>query len=349
MNNKQMAELENYIKKEMFYKDIPGIAISIPKDHQIIYTKGYGVTSVESGQLVTPKTIFHMASITKTFVSMAIMQLWELNKIDLSGTINDYLPYFKMKDKRYEKITISQLLSHTSGMPDCKDYEWDHAEYDAGALERYVKSLSDMVLLDEPGNRFKYSNIAYEILGDIISKISGEAFEDYVYWHILQPLQMVDSTLLLQNTKSEALARPHVKNEEKKVVLSKIFPYNRKHGPSSTLYSNVIDMSRWIRVHIHRGELASQRLLKPSTTDLIWSPITSIPCEGQEMGLGWFIGNLSGMKVLGHEGCDIGFRTSFGLLPDINLGVIVLANAHYASTKKIMYEAINIILKSKEE
>ncbi|MBS3994816.1 MAG: beta-lactamase family protein [Alkaliphilus sp.] len=345
MNNLHIEELEDYIKKEMFYKDMPGIGISITKHDQIIYAKGFGVTKVDTNQPVTPKTIFHMASITKTFVSMAIMQLWELNKIDLSASITEYLPYFKMKDMRYKKITIRQLLSHTSGMPDCEDYEWERAEYDADALERYVISLADMVLLDEPGLEFKYSNIAYEILGDIIAKVTGKEFEDYVCCNILQPLNMFDSTLLLQNTKPEALARPHVKNEEKKVVGSKIFPYNRKHGPSSTLYSNVLDMSRWARVNLNRGELDSKRLLKSSTYDLMWSPIVAIPGEGQEVALGWFVGNLSGLKLLGHEGCDIGFRSSFGILPDVNVAVTVVANANYASTKKIMHEAINMALK----
>jgi len=264
--------------------------------------------------------------------------------LDIRKTVHEYLPYFQMKDERYKNITIEQMLSHTSGMPDCDDYEWERPEYDGEALERYVRGLKDLHLVSEPGEKFKYSNIAYEILGDVISKVSGEAFEDYVFRHILQPLRMSDSTLLLQNTKFETLARPHVKNKEKKVVLSKVFPYNRKHAPSSTMYSNVLDISRWGMANLNGGELDGERILQISTHEFMWTPAASIPGEEQEMGMGWFVANHQGYRLVGHEGCDIGFRSSFGLIPEIKGSAIVLANAHYASTKKIMTAAIDMML-----
>jgi len=338
------SKFDEAVKSAMFYKDMPGLAIAITKNDNIIYAKGFGVTNIETKQIVTAKTIFHMASITKTFVAVATLQLIEKNRMGLQNFVIDYLSYFKMKDERYKKITIQQLLSHTSGIPDCEDYEWEHPAYDEGALERYVKELSELSLLSEPGEKFKYSNIAYEILGDIISKVSGISFEDYVYCHILRPLKMSDSTMLLQNTKYEALARPHVKDKDKNVVISKVFPYNRKHGPSSTMYSNVLDISRWAMANLNKGILGGERIVDTQAYDLMWAPRAVIPGEEQNIGLGWFLGNYEGMKTVGHEGCDIGFRSSFCILPEQNLAVTVLANSHYASTKRIMKHAIELIL-----
>lgn len=344
MSKHMELKLEEFIKETMFYKDIPGIAIAISRENEILYSKGFGVANMELKQPITPKTIFHMASVTKTLVSTAIMQLEEKKLLDISQPVIDYLPYFRMKDGRYQFITIKQLLSHTSGMPDCEDYQWERPEYDNKALERYVRSMDNYTLMGEPGERFRYSNIAYEILGDVIAKVSGETFEDYIQRHILQPLRMFDSTLLLQNIKFETLARPHVKNEEKKVVLSRIFPYNRKHAPSSTMYSNVLDISRWGMVHLNGGKLNRDRILQASTIEHMWTPIVPIPGEEQTMGLGWFLGRYEGFRTVGHEGSDIGFRSSFALVPDKKISVIVLANAHYASTKKIMFKAMDMAL-----
>ena len=338
------SRLDEVVRSTMFHKDIPGVAITINRNEQMIYAKGFGVTNIETKQLVTPKTLFHMASITKTFVAVAAAQLIEKNRMGLGNLVIEYLPYFKLKDERYQRITIQQLLNHTSGIPDCEDYEWEHPEYDEGALERYVKEIRNISLLSEPGEKFKYSNIAYEILGDIISKVSGMSIEDYVYYHILRPLKMKDSTMLLQNTKYEALARPHVKDQNKNVVISKVFPYNRKHGPSSTMYSNVIDISRWAMVSLNKGILEGERIVDTLTYDLMWAPSANIPGEEQKIGLGWFLGNYKGMKVVGHEGCDIGFRSSFCILPEENLGITVLANSDYASTKRIMQHAIEWVL-----
>ena len=115
-----------------------------------------------------------------------------------------------MKDERYKTITIRQMLSHVSGMPDVEDYEWDKPQYDECALERYVRSLTDLSLIAAPGTKFRYSNMAYEILGDVIAKVSGESFEDYVKHHILEPLEMKISTLLVKQADPQLLTSPHV-------------------------------------------------------------------------------------------------------------------------------------------
>ena len=105
---------------------------------------------------ITTRSLFHMASITKPFVATSIMQLVEIGKIDLDAPVVKYLPYFHMADERYKTITARQLVTHTSGMPDVEDYEWQKPQYDEGALERYVRRLSKLKLAFAPGEKFQY-------------------------------------------------------------------------------------------------------------------------------------------------------------------------------------------------
>ena len=131
------------------------------------------------------------------------MQLAEQKRIDLNHPVIKYLPYFKMKDQRYKSITLLQMLSHTSGLPDIEAEElyssWENPEYDDQALERYVYSVQDKSLIANPGESYVYSNMAYDILGDLISKVSGMSFEQYIEKNILNPLAMNKSTSTIRH------------------------------------------------------------------------------------------------------------------------------------------------------
>lgn len=194
-----------------------------------------------------------MASITKPFVATAIVQLLEQDKLSLDDPIAKHLPYFKLADGRFDSLTIRQFLTHSSGMPDVADYHWEEPEYDEGALERYVRGLADQVLLFAPGQEFSYSNMAFEVLGDLIAKVSGQSFESYVKEHILLPLGMNDSSILIRDVDPALLANGHVPADGGKVRVSKHYAYNRSHGPSSTLHSNVVELSRWAMANMNRG------------------------------------------------------------------------------------------------
>lgn len=208
------TDLEPKITEVIKSGRLPGFAIGVVKNGKLVYAKGFGVAKLGASTPVTSRSLFHMASVTKTFVATAVMQLFEQGKIDLDAPIAKYLPYFKMDDERYRDIKVRQMLSHTSGIPDTTDYHWDKPEYDDGALERFVRSTANQKLIFAPGEKFAYSNTAYEILGDLIAKVSGESFEDYVQHHILTPLGMKDSTLLVRQANPSLLTSPHV--EEKR-------------------------------------------------------------------------------------------------------------------------------------
>jgi CubicO group peptidase (beta-lactamase class C family) len=324
-------ELDQEIERVFRESNSPGLAVGVVKDMELVYATGFGVMNRETGEKVTPRTLFHMASVTKPFVATSIVQLLEQNKLSLDDRIVEYLPYFEMKDERYDTLTIRQFLTHSSGMPDVEDYRWDKPEYDEGALERFVRSLSDRELLFEPGEKFTYSNMAFEVLGDLIAKVSGQSFADYVKEHILHPLDMNDSSILIRDVDPALLANGHVKGWLGRTRVTDHYAYNRRHGPSSCLYSNVVDMSRWAIANMNSGELEGRRILDASSHELLWTPaIEEVRVSGDNrpvhIGLSWFLSEKAGNQIVSHGGQDTGYRVNFVMYPDVGGAIIVLSN-----------------------
>jgi len=323
------AKLDLEIERVFRQSDSPGLAVGVVQDREIVYAKGFGVVNLETGEEVTPRTLFHMASITKPFVATSIVQLLEQKKLSLDDRIVEHLPYFELEDSRDDTLTIRQFLTHSSGMPDVEDYHWDEPEYDEGALERYVRSLTDRVLLFGPGEQFSYSNMAFEVLGDLIAKVSGGSFEDYVKEHILLPLGMNDSSILIRDVDPALLANGHIQEEGGTIRVSEHYAYNRAHGPSSCLYSNVVDMSRWAIANMNRGELEGTRILDASSYELLWTPaVEAGVSDGRPryIGLSWFLSDYGEYQTVSHGGRDIGYQTYFVMVPDAGVAVIVLSN-----------------------
>jgi CubicO group peptidase (beta-lactamase class C family) len=327
--------------KRMLQKGrFPGLTIAVVHKGKIVYSKAFGVKNIDTGAKMSIRSLFHQASVTKPFVATAIMQLVEQGKVNLDDPVTKYLPYFKLADKRYKIITVRQMVTHTSGMPDVRDYEWDKPVYDDGALERYVRSLSDKKLIFAPGESMRYSNMAFEVLGDLIAKVSGKSFEDYVQENILTPLNMKDSTLLKKKANPQLMTTPHILKEGKTAV-SPVYPYNRMHAPSSTLISNVMDMSRWAMANLNHGHLEGKRILKESTYDIIWNKGSS--ASGQ-VGISWFIGDHNGIKTISHGGGDTGYRSYILLLPEKSLGIVLAFNFDMAPVPDITQAALHAAL-----
>ena len=326
----------------MQQRNIPGFAIAVVRDYRVVYAAGFGVRSLNNkNDKVTPLSLFHMASITKPFVATSVMQLVEKGKVDLDRPVVKYLPYFRLNDERYAIITVRQMLSHISGMPDVRDYEWNKPQYDDGALERYVRSLSNQSLIAAPGEKFRYSNMAYEVLGDLIAKVSGMTFEDYVKTNILEPLGMKSSTLLVKQTNPSLLTTPHIMNDSYETAVSEVFPYNRMHSPSSTLYSNVLDMSRWAMANMKRGELDGKRILKDSTYDIMWKPAGD---QWQQIGISWFLGKYREHRTVSHSGGDTGFVSNLVMIPEQSIAVVMMSNFDRAGLRPLTNAALDVAL-----
>ncbi|MGI6734032.1 MAG: serine hydrolase domain-containing protein [Anaerovoracaceae bacterium] len=337
LSNVNFAELDAYLEKALYYYDLPGLAVHVGIGDRDYYSS-LGWQNALTKSPLKRHHIFHMASVTKLFVSTAILQLWEKGLLNPDERLIVYLPQFRMADDRYRRITLRQLLSHTSGMPDVKDYHWESPETDEGALLRYVLSeevREGRLLFDPEEGKFAYSNIGYEILGAVIAAVSGTSFEDYVSENIFSPLGMAHSELLTFRRSMDDVCAPHEKTEDNRFAIVKHFPYNRAHGPSSTLTSNLEDMAIWAKAVLR------QKILKPATFEEAWREHSIVPNNGERIGLSWFRREQKGYFLFGHEGNDDGFRASFWVCPELDVSVTVCSNISGAPVKRINREVFD--------
>jgi CubicO group peptidase (beta-lactamase class C family) len=267
--------------------------------------------------------------------------LVELGKLELEDPVVKHLPYFHLVGGPSDSITILQMLNHISGMPDVQDYQWDTPIYNENALEQYVRSITDQQMIASPGERFAYSNMAFECLGDVVGKVSGMTFADYVKKNILNPSGMSESTFLKPVHLPESWAAPHIRVMESRVWDG--YPYNRMHGPSSTLHSNVLEMCNWAMVNLNGGNLNNTTILRSSSYDLLWKPWFRTG-EETHVGLSWFIGKHRDVKTIGHSGGDKGFNTDFVMLPEKSMAVVVVCNLNPAPVGEITKMALDILL-----
>ena len=305
--------------------EVPGLAVGLIKEGKVIYAEGHGLQGLGTQQPLTRQSLFHMASVSKPFVATAIVQLVEQGKIDLEEKLTHYLPYFTMADERYKAITIQQMLNHTSGIPDVDDYEWNKPQYDDGAAERYARQHATIGLDFTPGERFSYSNAAFDILCDVIAKVSGMTFEDYTKKYIFEPVGMKNSTFFKPDVPENLATQPHIIGDSLKAVVSVVYPYNRRHAGSSTLHSNVEDMMRWAMVNLNKGEIEGKRIYNEASYDLL-TTVTHQINDTRNVCLSWFTRNLRGHDIFYHSGGDTGYSTFFAFIPSKKSAVVLMAN-----------------------
>lgn len=204
-----------------------------------------------------------------------------------------------------------------------------------------MRGLADSTLVFAPGTRWQYSNIGFEVLADLIAKVSRESFEEYMPRHIFTPLGVKQTTLLMTDVDSANLARGHVRDTTGRAVLSSVYQYNRPHAAGSTLHSNLSDMLRWVATNLRRGELDGHRILSVAAIDQMWTMAYDRTGEiterarrsGRPMrygsigqGLGWRVLSLGGQDLVSHSGADVGFRSDVLLWPAESSAVVIMIN-----------------------
>ncbi len=332
-----VAEIEALVAQAMEQGQIPGAAIGIVENGELVYANGFGMADLASDTPVTPQTLFQIASVSKTAVAAAVLQLVERGLMDLDAPVTDYLPYFTLAEPESRNMTIRQLLTHTAGMPDVASWIAEVRDQelrtDDMALEDYIRSLSDESLLFLPGEAFMYSSIGYDVLGDVIAKASGQSFEEYMLESILIPLGMDNSSFLLSEENPDLLAEPYTYDEDGVVMATGYYPYARRHGPASALWTNVEDLARYANALLQHGDVEGTQVFSASAIDEMWTPYTETGWAEwfgptwESYGLGWLLGEVDGHLVPNHTGgMDDGYQAHLLLVPDEGFAVIALVN-----------------------
>jgi CubicO group peptidase (beta-lactamase class C family) len=333
--------------------DLAGLAVAVVRGEEVV-SRGFGVRDLGTRAPVTPETMFHLASVSKPFVATAIVSLATDHGagkpvLDLDAPLVTWVPEFTLADGRAGEVTSRGLLSHTSGLPDVSEYGWHGPQLGDDALSEFARSLSGWRLSSEPGSAFSYSNAGYELLGLLLSRITGTTFENAMREQLLAPLGMENSTFLRAQVPPHLAAAPHVGMPL--TVPEGVYPYTRRHAPSSTLHSNLVEMCRWMDANLGPAQTTTEgsptkTRLDAGLLDLMWRPVVSVdePPWEDAMGLGWALGSHRGHRTLSHGGADPGFGSGLVLLPDLRTGVVVLANSNTAPTSTIAAAALDLAL-----
>ena len=332
---------------------IPALQLGVLKEGKVVFIGSCGVRSLKTEETITDRSLFHLASLSKPFTAIAVLQLAEQGKLKLEDRVVDHLPYFRLRDPRYVAITLRQLLAHTSGLPDLRDYKWDQPEWDEGSAERFVRSLECLVLKSAPGERFRYSNIGYDILGEVIAKASGQSFETWMKENLFEPLEMTESTFLKAEVPQALAVSPHRKDVSTLYMqrMASIYPYHRAHAPSSTLHSNAGEMLKFCQAMLNDGSFQGKRILSPESHSLSWSEHADQGLRDElkaqwmgKVGLGWFLGSYKGHRMISFVGADPGFRASMALLPDKGIAVVCMGNSDAMRVGRLSRAVLDLTL-----
>ena len=330
ITQEQTDAIDAVVEGMMTDLGVPGTALGVVQNGELVYAKGYGVTEIDTDNPVTPQTIFSTASVAKTLTASAIMQLAEQGKVDLDAPLTTYLPYFEMADERYTEITVRHLLEHRSGMP---DFDWlapgyyDNPDNSDSALEDLVRSLKTTELLSEPGESFSYTTMGFGLLGHVIEVVSGQSFENYIHDHIFAPLDMESTHQRLTDLDFTQMASPHIPGTDGSWIVNPVFPYAREEGPGSHFYTSVQDIAKYAIAHLRQGT-GDDALLSPESYGQMWTKVSDTPFPPPDTGygMGWMIGEYGGHRVVGHAGIDLGYNAFMRTLPDYDMALIIMAN-----------------------
>lgn len=303
-------EIDAFVAAEMQRKHIPGVTLAVVKEGKVIKTKGYGMANVELNVSATTDTVFKIGSISKPIIATGIMMLVEDGKIGLDDKVSKYL---EGTPETWKDISIRNFLSHTSGVVrESPNFNGSRVQPDADV----IKGAYPLPLRFVPGEKYEYCNVGYFSLAEIIRKVSGKPWPEFLAERIFKPLGMnaTRTTTFDEIVPNRATGYSF---EEGKLFNSEVYTALR---PSGAFLSTIADMAKF------EAALFSGSLLKKETLAAMWTPFKLNDSKDSVYGLGWAIGALNGKKVVGHGGSLNGFRSEFSRFVDDKLTVIVLTN-----------------------
>ncbi len=319
------SEVDAYVEEQLERLNIPGLALAIVQGDQVAYLRGYGQADPD-GRAVTPQTPFMLGSTGKSLVALAVMQLVETGQIDLDSPAQAYLPWFRAADPEASAgITVRHLLNQTSGFSNATGLkEFAASDLSDDAIESRVRRLRDEELAYAPGTTHEYSNVNYTTLGLIVQTVSGQSYEDYVQNHIFEPLEMHHSYTSQAEAMQDGMAQGHVTWFG--IPFAKDVPFNRGSLPGGYEICSVEDMAHFLIAQINGGRYGDQTVLSAEGIAEIHRPAEPTGEADTFYSMGWYIGPTNGVPTLHHEGDSANSATAMVIVPEEQLGVMVMMN-----------------------
>lgn len=330
-------KIDDVIKAPMARFDVPGMAVAIVENDKVIFAKGFGVTNLDTNKKVNKDTLFGIASNTKAFTTAALAKLVDEGKLSWDDRVIDHLPEFRLYDSYVTReMRIRDLLSHRSGLGlgqgDLMIWpSTDKSVDEILAGLQYLKPASSF------RSKYAYNNLMFVTAGEVVARVSGMSWNDYIEKNILQPLHMDNSRAGFSRIpkSNKNWATGHIPMDG---TLHPFFVnYLEDFRGAGAIASSVSDMSQWLRTQLAGGKMPSgEQLFSEKQQAQMWHPhITSMASKSafesyhqqfRGYGLGWSIEDYHGFKKLGHGGGILGMVSQVTLLPEKNLGIVILSN-----------------------
>jgi CubicO group peptidase (beta-lactamase class C family) len=352
------ADLDEYVGRSMKTFEVPGLALAIVKDGRVVVQKGYGVRKLGEAAPVDENTSFGIGSNTKAFTAAALATLVDQGKISWDDPVYERLKGFAMYDPYVSKeMRIRDLLCHRSGLGlgEGDLMFWPHTTFTRDEVVyrlRYLKPKSSF------RTTYAYNNLMFVTAGQVVAEVSGKTWDDYLREKIFLPLGMNNT-----NTTATAFreggdwAAPHSKVDGK---LQPIPIENLDNaGPAGSINSSVADMSKWMLLQLNRGKIpgTDTRVFSEQSSREMWAqqmivPVRPPPEDLKNLqahfsgyGMGWGLRDYKGRKLVGHSGGVAGYVTRVMLVPEENLGVVILTNAEEdAAFEAVLYHVLDSYL-----
>jgi len=321
----RLSKIEAKIEKRRKKLGIPGVSLAIVKDGKVIYSKGLGYKNFEKKISVTANTQFAIGSATKAFTGLSVLMSQDEGKLSLDDKPRKYLSYFKINDPKInENIQVRDLLSHSSGL-NRTDLGWISGKLNR---EEIVKLAGIAKPIAGLRKKFLYQNVMFLTAGMIVEKVQNQPWENFISQRIFAPLNMNNTnTSVKQMQKAKDYSFGYIYNSDTKITQKLPFRNIGAIGPAGAINSSANDMAKWLKFILNKGEINGKRLVSEKGFKEWTTPHMKITKNGSvSYGFGWFIQKWKDKKVIQHGGNIDGFNSMVALMPEENLGFVLLTN-----------------------
>ncbi|UCE61299.1 MAG: beta-lactamase family protein [Phycisphaerales bacterium] len=330
----RLARAAAYLDEQREHQRIPGLSAAIVVDNKPVWSRGFGMADLENDIPATPETVYRIASVSQTITAVALLQLVQSGRLSLTASVRDYVP--ELADQG-ELITIRHVLAHLSGIRHFKDAEeyFNYKHY--RQLADTVEVFKDDRLVGKPNERFVLSTWGYNLLGLVIERVSSLSFGEYLRQHVFEPAGMKASGLDDPHAIIPHRARGYTGTNGQPIRNSKSVDLSVRY-PGEGVLSTADDLARFA-VAFNTGKLLDESLIRVMTTEHQTSS-----GKPTHYGLGCFVRELEGRKIVGHAGAVPQAAAILLIVPDEKLAVIILANLEQADVKTMGLEVARIML-----